>query len=296
MHPSTKPRFEAKHPFFIGIDSDGTAFDSMEIKQRSVFLPVAVELWNLHAVQKPFYEIAEFINLYSVHRGVNRFQALAMALERLARRPEVLAERVVLPDYAALKTFVLSGRALSAASLADYNHALGSPFLAEVVEWSKRSDERYAQVTRDEGNPAYPLVREALARAAQNADIMIVSSSSHEALLQDWGDTHLLPFITLVAGQEMGSKAAQLNFALQGEARRERALMIGDALGDLDAARANSVMFYPIIPGREKQSWDLFFNEALHRFFQLTYAGDYEQRLVGDFMNVLRPDEVWLTA
>ena len=295
MSPSDTPRFAAKHPFFIGIDSDGTAFDSMEIKQRSVFLPVAVELWNLHAIRNPFYEIAEFINLYSVHRGVNRFQALAMALERLARRPEVLAQRVVLPDYAALKSFVLSGRALSAASLADYNNAVGNPFLAEVVEWSKRSDERYAQVTRDEGNPAYPLVREALARAAQNADIMIVSSSSHEALLQDWGDTNLLPFITLVAGQEMGNKAAQLKFALQGASRRERTLMIGDALGDLDAARANNVMFYPIIPGCEKHSWELFYNEALHRFFQLTYAGDYEQHLLGEFMNVLRPDEVWLT-
>ncbi|AKC83663.1 hypothetical protein IMCC26134_14365 [Verrucomicrobia bacterium IMCC26134] len=296
MHPGDTPRFEAKHSFFIGIDSDGTAFDSMEIKQKSVFLPVAVQLWNLHAVQKPFYEIAEFINLYSVHRGVNRFQALAMALERLARHPDVIAQRVDLPDYFALKTFVLSGRALSAGSLADYNKALGSPFLSQVVEWSKRSDERYAQVTRDEGNPPYPLVREALSRAAENADIMIVSSSSHEALIQDWGDTHLLPFITLVAGQEMGNKAAQLKFALQGASRRERTLMIGDALGDLDAARANNVMFYPIIPGREKQSWELFLNEALHRFFQLTYAGDYEQRLLGEFMTVLRPDEVWLTA
>ena len=289
------PRFEAKHPFFIGIDSDGTAFDSMEIKQRSVFLPVAVELWNLQAVQKPFYEIAEFINLYSVHRGVNRFQALAMALERLARHPEAQASGVVLPDYVALKTFVRSGRALSAASLSEHNESLGNTFLAEVVEWSKRSDERYSRVTRDEGNPAYPLVREALARAAQNADIMIVSSSSHDALLQDWEEADLLPFVSLVAGQEMGGKGAQLKFALQGASRRERTLMIGDAIGDLEAARANNVMFYPIIPGREKQSWELFFNEAMHRFFQLTYAGDYEQFLLGRFYDVLRPDVVWLT-
>ena len=35
-------------------------------------------------------------------------------------------------------------------------------------------------------------------------------------------------------------------------------LMIGDAPGDLDAAEKNDVLYYPILVGKEKFSWDRF--------------------------------------
>ncbi|NBO94078.1 MAG: hypothetical protein EBV06_17485, partial [Planctomycetia bacterium] len=96
--------------YFVGIDSDGTVFDSMEVKQKRVFQPMALELWGLQAVENQFREAADFINLYSTHRGTNRFQGLVMVFENL-RRNSALARQ--LPDPSALREFVLSGRSLS---------------------------------------------------------------------------------------------------------------------------------------------------------------------------------------
>jgi superfamily I DNA/RNA helicase len=43
--------------------------------------------------------------------------------------------------------------------------------------------------------------------------------------------------------------------------------MIGDAPGDFKAAKSNHALFYPIVPGREEESWQRFYEEALERFF-----------------------------
>ena len=53
--------------------------------------------------------------------------------------------------------------------------------------------------------------------------------------------------------------------------------MVGDAPGDWNAAKANGVLFYPIDPGYEDESWQRFFEEALPRFF----AGHLCRRLHG---------------
>ena len=60
------------HDFFIGIDSDGCVFDSMEVKQKEFFIPNALKYFNLFPVSKILRETWEFVNLYSVHRGGNR--------------------------------------------------------------------------------------------------------------------------------------------------------------------------------------------------------------------------------
>ena len=59
--------------------------------------------------------------------------------------------------------------------------------------------------------------------------------------------------------------------------------MIGDAPGDFKAAKSNNALFYPIIPGKEEQSWERFFNEAIDKFFSGNYSGKYEQNLITEF-------------
>jgi phosphoglycolate phosphatase-like HAD superfamily hydrolase len=278
-------------PFLIGIDSDGTVFDSMEIKHKRVFQPLAVELWGLQAFEKDYNRIAEGINLYSVHRGLNRFQSLIMAFERLIR--ESPDAQKPLEGHGDLRKFVISSEQLSGAALQAYNANEPSPFLDRALEWSRRCDELYAKIMKEEGNPPYPSVRETLEQASRQAEIMVISSSSHETLIQDWGETGLLPLTTHVAGQEMGNKTRQLESALRGGADPAHTLMMGDAPGDLEAARANDVLFYPILPGAEEASWQRFKSEAMDRFFEGTYAGEYEESLLADFENVLRPDDPW---
>ena len=69
--------------------------------------------------------------------------------------------------------------------------------------------------------------------------------------------------------------------------------MIGDAPGDLKAARGNDALFFPVNPGNEEASWQRFFDEALDRFFAGTYAGDYEKELIAEFDTYLPESPSW---
>ena len=65
-----------KHDFLVGIDSDGCAFDTMEVKHKECFIPNTINTYNLQGIAKFAREAAEFVNLYSKSRGINRFPAL----------------------------------------------------------------------------------------------------------------------------------------------------------------------------------------------------------------------------
>ena len=70
--------------FFIGIDSDGCVFDTMEIKHKECFCPQFVNHYGLQPVSRYAREAWEFVNLYSKTRGVNRFKAVTRALDLLS--------------------------------------------------------------------------------------------------------------------------------------------------------------------------------------------------------------------
>jgi hypothetical protein len=70
-------------------------------------------------------------------------------------------------------------------------------------------------------------------------------------------------------------------------------LMIGDAPGDMKAAKANDMLFFPIIPGHESESWKRFHDEAADKFFAGTYAGEYEEALIAEFMTYLPSTPPW---
>ncbi len=86
--------FTPKHDYLVGIDSDGCAFDTMELKHKECFIPNIINFWGLQGVSKYAREAAEFVNLYSKSRGINRFPALVEALEWTNRRPEVKARGI----------------------------------------------------------------------------------------------------------------------------------------------------------------------------------------------------------
>lgn len=262
----------------------------MEIKHKRVFQPVAIDLWELRAVEKEFRETANFINLYSTHRGTNRFQGLIMVFEKLRRNPALARH---LPDPSALREFVLSGRSLSVDALEEYAGENPSPILAEAASWSRRSDELYERITREEGNLPYPLVRECLERAAQSAEVRVISSASRAGLEHDWGRADLLGHVGPIAGQEAGDKKTQLAMAIGTARAADRSLMIGDAPGDLEAAHATGTLFFPVLPGKEKQSWEQLHHEGLDRFFGGTFAGEYQEGLLARFRNALHEDAPW---
>ena len=56
--------FQPQREFFVGIDSDGCVFDTMEVKHKECFIPNIIKFWNLQSVSKYAREAAEFVNLH----------------------------------------------------------------------------------------------------------------------------------------------------------------------------------------------------------------------------------------
>ena len=67
----------------------------------------------------------------------------------------------------------------------------------------------------------------------------------------------------------------------------------GDAPGDRAAAVANDVLFFPINPGHEEESWRRLYEEALPRFFNGTYQGAYMDEQVARFEALLPASPPW---
>jgi phosphoglycolate phosphatase-like HAD superfamily hydrolase len=128
------------------------------------------------------------------------------------------------------------------------------------------------------------------------ADVMVISGTPTEALAREWDEHNLQPYVAFIGGQEHGSKTDQLAAAASGRYDADRILMIGDALGDYQAAAANGVLFYPIDPGFEDESWQRFFEEAMPRFFAGGFAGDYMAAQLSRFEKLLPEQPPWKNA
>src|SRR3954469_9983862 len=102
-----------KHAFFVGIDSDGCAFDSMEIKHKECFCPNIVKYWDLQPVAKYAREAVEFVNLYSKGRGTTRSPGPLSPLALLRERPEVLARKCNIQRAEHVRASIASGKPLS---------------------------------------------------------------------------------------------------------------------------------------------------------------------------------------
>ncbi len=280
--------------FLVGIDSDGCAFDTMEIKQKECFCPNTVKFWNLQAVAKYAREAVEFVNLYSKWRGTNRWPALLMVFDLLEKRPEVQKRGVRLPEVAALRKWAAEEPKLSNDTLKARMRTDADPTLKTALAWSESVNKAIAEMVF--GIPPFPYMRESLDKIAETADTIVVSQTPTEALVREWQEHSIDKYVKVIAGQEMGSKSDHLRFAMECRWQPGQVLMIGDAPGDLKAARANKCRFYPINPGAEEDSWKRFHEEAYARFLAGTYAGEYEQQLIAEFDKYLPEHPPWECA
>jgi phosphoglycolate phosphatase-like HAD superfamily hydrolase len=283
--------FKKTHDFFIGIDSDGCAFDTMEVKHKECFIPNIIQYFELAAISKYAREAAEFVNLYSQWRGINRFPALTMTLDLLADRPEVSRRGFRLPPVPGLREWIERETKLANPTLKVEVEGTNDPDLCRTLEWSEAVNRTVNAVVHDV--PPFPFVRESLLKMDGKADVMVVSATPGEALHREWGEHGLAQHVALIAGQELGSKKEHLGLATGGRYDKHKVLMIGDAPGDQKAAEANGVLFFPINPGSEDESWRLFHDEALPKFFAGSYAGAYMDGLIAKFQALLPSTPPW---
>ena len=281
--------FTPQHDFLVGIDSDGCAFDTMELKHKECFIPNIINSYELQGVSKYAREAAEFVNLYSKSRGINRFPALIEALQWLQCRPEVAARGIKIRIPGGLVEWLKVETKQANPALAAAVEKSGDTDLKQALAWSKAVNETIAKVVR--GVPPFPLVRECLEKLRGKADVLVVSATPNEALHREWEEHGLDAFVAAICGQEVGTKKETLGVASQYAANH--VLMVGDAPGDHQAAVANHALFFPINPGAEEASWRRLYEEGIDRFFAGTFAGEYQAKRLAEFDKCLPETPPW---
>ena len=190
-----------------------------------------------------------------------------------------------------LRKFIDSGVALGNPALEKAVRETGDPELTSVLAWSNNVN---AEIERKVKKvPPFPWARKSLVKIRAISDAICVSQTPGEALLREWEENELVPYVRLIAGQELGTKTEHIALATRGRYKPEQILMIGDALGDKKAAKANHALFFPVNPGKEDASWERFYREAYDKFLTGQYAGRYEADLIIEFEALLPETPPW---
>jgi phosphoglycolate phosphatase-like HAD superfamily hydrolase len=284
-------QFQPNHKHFVGFDSDGCVFDSMELKHKECFIPNIIKYYNLQPVSKYAREAAEFVNLYSCWRGINRFPGLIKVFELLSERKEVKRRGVTMMDWSPIQKFIDSAPSLGNPALKDFILKTNDTALKHLLEWSEAVNRDIKDMVKE--LPPFPLVKESLKMLQGQADTMVVSATPAEALNREWEEHGIDKFVSIIAGQEIGKKEDQLGLTAKGKYNTGRILMVGDALGDLEAARSAGAMFYPIIPGQEEKSWEIFHNGIIDQFLSGSYNAEMEKQHLIEFEKALPKIAPW---
>ena len=267
--------FARKHDYLICIDSDGCAIDSMDIKHIRCFGPCMIKEWNLEAYQKELLENWNRVNLYSMTRGINRFKGLAKALEEADEKYSPVE------DVKTLIHWSQESDELSNAALEKAIEKSGSICLKKALRWSEAVNKAIADLPKEEVTP-FENVRECITTLHKNCDIAIVSSANYEAVKEEWTRFGLLEHTDILLAQNAGSKANCIQKLLSYGYPKENVLMVGDAPGDMAAAKMNGVFYYPILVKREANSWAEL-EDAVYKLKENTFAGEYQDALIKQF-------------
>ena len=268
--------YEKKSEYLICIDSDGCAMDTMEVKHRECFGPQWISTYGLGAHFEECMEIWLRINLYSITRGINRFKGLALALKEMEGRGEVRT--------GGLEEFVKwteEAKELSNPALLALSQKSNSECIEKALIWSIRTNRAIHNLPADD--KPFDHVKETMDAMCKEADLVAVSSANGEAVEAEWTKHHLKEDCRVLLCQEAGSKAFCIAELMKKGYDSSKILMVGDAPGDRDAAIKNGVRYYPILVGKEGESWTRLKEEAFPKLLAGTFDDEYQASLIREF-------------
>lgn len=247
------------------VDSDGSTMDTMSFKHDKIMGPNAVKIFNISdyvADVDQFLRVWSKVNLRSPLRGANRFVALLTMLKSINY-----------PYIRSLSNWVEYAERLSMESLQDEINRVDTDDLKLALRWSAKTNKDIASY---EGNyKAFPGARETLAKLSASGKVYAVSTSNRQMIQEEWIENGLDEYTTDYYCQEAGPKADTINQFIQEGTDPRDILIVGDSHLDLEAAEENDVCFYPILVGKEKESWHHLQEKALSDFLEGSYDQNY---------------------
>lgn len=267
-----------KKKFLICIDSDGCAMNTMDIKHLNYFGPLAAKFFNIND-SKIFLEKWNQINLYSKTRGINRFKGLVLGLQDAIKRGEKIE------DISNLVRWTETTKELSNSSLKLEIEKNKTNDLIKTLEWSQSVNNGIEKLVGKDA--PFPNVKKHLEKLHKVANIAVVSSANSQAIYSEWSRHNLLDHVDVVFGQEAGTKSTCIKKLKDSGYNNDKILMVGDAPGDLETALINEVFFFPVLFGKEEESWNELTSNALNKFINNLYLGDYQNNINKDFKKLL---------
>ena len=189
------------------------------------------------------------------------------------------------PGSEDIAAWVSTASELSTASLQQEVLRSGSLALRKLQEWNNACNRRI-QALEPTFKP-FPGVEYSLHQLHTVADVAVVSAANESAIASEWARYGLATHADVIFGQEVGSKANSIASMLACGYESRKVVMVGDAMGDAQAAAANGVSFVPILPGREAESWRRLQEEALPKLLHGTFSPEYQATLLAQLRSVL---------
>ena len=271
--------FEKKKDFIVCIDSDGCAMDTMNIKHIRCFGPCMIAEWDLQQWQDEILDSWNKVNLYTMTRGINRFKGLATALAEVNEKYKRIDGVEALVEWAK-DAPELSNNAVE--KMISVN-----TIFEKALNWSKAVNESIEKLPQEEIKP-FAGVEDAMKKIHEQCDIAVVSSANPEAVKAEWERFHLMEHVDLVCAQDMGTKAFCIGEILKKGYELSHVLMCGDAVGDMQAAASNGVLYYPICVNHENESWANITKEPFEKFIEGSYAGEFQDGVIKKFLDNLK--------
>lgn len=273
--------FEKKKQILVCVDSDGTIMDTMTVKHERCFGPMLFRVFSVEGMEHEILNHWLHVNLYSTQRGINRFQGFDEICHFMADR-----YHVSIPGLDEFDEWVTTTKELSVKSMNQYRQStMNDSLFAKAEKWSSLVNEAIRNLA-----PSQPFsgVKEILSALNGIADLVGVSSANREAVEEEWNRVGIISLFSYVGCQDIGNKTLIIKNALENGYDKKNVIMLGDALGDKEAAEKNGVRFFPIVPKHEIESWEKFYSEAFCMLSDNRFTDDYQERLNEDFINALK--------
>ena len=214
-----------------------------------------------------------------ITRGISRFESVVLVFDRLKNRG------IEVPGAEDIAAWVRTATELSTGSLQQELLRTGSVALRKLQEWNNACNRRI-QALEPTFEP-FPGVEASLRQLHAVADVAVVSAANESAIESEWTRYGLARHADVIFGQEVGSKANSIASMLACGYESRKVMMVGDAMGDAQAAAANGVAFVPVLPGREAESWRRLQEEALPKLLHGTFSPEYQNELIAALRSAL---------
>jgi len=304
LNPEVIPRITLEHlqqhrpqkDYFVGLDSDGTIFNSMELKHKDCFLGALIRVFELAPITHEVHLVWNYVNIFSNTRGTNRFKALILTFDYLRKFKRVQQLNIQFPLLKVLEKWVLSTGSLSNESLKQLVVDLPKnekETIETVLEWSKEVN-RMVKATVFNLPPMGGSLK-AMDFLNPFADLVVISNTPLDTLHREWSENNIVSNVLYIGGQETGTKIEMLIAVAKEKYAQDNILIIGDSPGDLIAAQAVNALFFPILQSKEEESWHNFNSEGCENFLNGVYTGYYQNKQINEFKSSLDIVPSWLT-